>query len=218
MKWVVLLLIFLVACAQPAVKAPETDKMEKGLQEVEKAEQEVQKEAEVVETAENVSGEVEKLEVEGSMNTIVILETTMGNMKLGLFDDKAPKTVKNFVDLVNKGFYDGTVFHRVIKNFMIQGGDPTGTGAGGPGYKIADEFGPGLKHGKKGILSMANSGPNTGGSQFFITLLPTPWLDGKHAIFGEVIEGVDVLDKIGSTPTSNDKPLTEVKIIKAKVV
>ena len=218
MKWIAFMLLILVACAQPAVKAPETDNMEKGLQEVEKTEQEVQKEAEIVETAENVSGEVEKLEVEGSMNTIVILETTMGNMKLRLFDDKAPKTVKNFVDLVNKGFYDGTIFHRVIKNFMIQGGDPTGTGAGGPGYKIADEFGPGLKHDKKGILSMANSGPNTGGSQFFITLLPTPWLDGKHAIFGEVIEGVDVLDKIGSTPTSNDRPLTEVKIVKARVV
>ena len=152
-------------------------------------------------------------------NTMVILETTLGTMKLRLFDDKAPKTVQNFKDLVNKGFYDGTIFHRVIKNFMIQGGDPTGTGTGGPGYKIPDEFGLGLKHDKKGILSMANSGPNTGGSQFFITLVPTPWLDGKHAIFGEVIEGIDVLEKIGTTPTSpGDRPKTEVKIIKARIV
>ena len=150
------------------------------------------------------------------MGTNVELQTTMGTMKIRLFDDKAPKTVQNFKDLVSKGFYDGTIFHRVIKNFMIQGGDPTGTGTGGPGYHIKDEFGPGLKHEKKGILSMANAGPNTGGSQFFITLVPTPWLDGKHAIFGELTEGVDVLDKIGSTKTGpGDKPLQEVRIIKA---
>ncbi|MBW2970487.1 peptidylprolyl isomerase [Candidatus Woesearchaeota archaeon] len=153
------------------------------------------------------------------MNTIVELETSMGKMKIKLFDDKAPKTVENFKSLVEKGFYDGTIFHRVIKDFMIQGGDPTGTGTGGPGYQIDDEFGPGLQHSKKGILSMANAGPNTGGSQFFITLAPTPWLDGKHAIFGELIEGQDVLDKIGSTPTgAGDRPKTEVKIIKARVV
>lgn len=154
-----------------------------------------------------------------SMNTFVELETSMGKMKIKLYDDKAPLTSKNFKDLVQKGYYDGIIFHRVIKNFMIQGGDPTGTGMGGPGYEIKDEFGPGLKHSKKGILSMANSGPNTGGSQFFITLVPTPWLDGKHAIFGEVTEGLDVLDKIGTTPTgANDKPKTEVKIIKATIV
>ncbi|MBS3148530.1 peptidylprolyl isomerase [Candidatus Woesearchaeota archaeon] len=153
------------------------------------------------------------------MNTMIEMETTLGKMKIKLYDDKAPKTVENFKTLVSKGFYDGTIFHRVIKNFMIQGGDPTGTGMGGPGYEIKDEFSPGLKHNKKGILSMANAGPNTGGSQFFITLAATPWLDGKHAIFGELVEGVDVLDKIGSTPTSSgDKPKTEVKIIKAKLV
>lgn len=165
----------------------------------------------------NESQEVEETEM--AKENLILLETTMGNMKIKLYDDKAPMTAKNFRDLVQKGFYDGTIFHRVIKNFMIQGGDPTGTGMGGPGYEIKDEFGPGLKHNKKGLLSMANAGPNTGGSQFFITLVPTPWLDGKHAIFGELVEGVDVLEKIGNTPTdANDRPKTEVKIIKASVI
>ncbi len=214
MKYAVLLLVLLVACAQPVVKDELNESLAVVEQEVVEAEQTEVK----VEAAENVSAEIENLEVE-DMNTIVELETSMGVMKIKLYDDKAPKTVKNFKDLVEKGFYDGTIFHRVIKNFMIQGGDPTGTGMGGPGYKIDDEFGAGLKHGKKGILSMANSGPNTGGSQFFITLVPTAWLDGKHAIFGELIEGQDVLDKIGSTPTGpGDKPKTEVKIVKAKIV
>lgn len=152
-----------------------------------------------------------------NMNTRVALETTMGTMVLELYDDKVPNTTANFKKLVQQGFYDGTIFHRVIKNFMIQGGDPTGTGRGGPGYMIKDEF-AGLKHDKKGILSMANAGLNTGGSQFFITLVPTPWLDSKHAIFGEIAEGMDVLDKIGSTPTVGDRPKTEVKIVKARVV
>ncbi len=214
MKYAVLLLVLLVACAQPVVKDELNESLAVVEQEVVEAEQTEVK----VEAAENVSAEIENLEVE-DMNTIVELETSMGVMKIKLYDDKAPKTVKNFKDLVEKGFYDGTIFHRVIKNFMIQGGDPTGTGMGGPGYKIDDEFGAGLKHSKKGILSMANSGPNTGGSQFFITLVPTAWLDGKHAIFGELIEGQDVLDKIGSTPTGpGDKPKTEVKIVKAKIV
>ena len=159
------------------------------------------------------------LEGESMKRTKVSLETSTGTMVVELYDDKAPLTTENFKKLVNKGFYDGTIFHRVIKNFMIQGGDPTGTGTGGPGYLINDEFGPGLKHDKKGVLSMANAGPNTGGSQFFITLVPTSWLDGKHAIFGHVVEGEDVLDKIGSTPTNpGDRPKTEVKIVKAKVI
>lgn len=163
--------------------------------------------------------EINQTEENNMAGTFVLLETTMGNMKIKLYEDKAPMTAKNFKDLVQKGFYDGTIFHRVIKNFMIQGGDPTGTGMGGPGYKIKDEFGPGLKHDRKGLLSMANAGPNTGGSQFFITLVPTPWLDGKHAIFGELVEGIDVLEKIGNTPTDpGDRPKTEVKIIKASVV
>src|SRR3989338_2422272 len=154
-----------------------------------------------------------------SEKTRVSLETTMGTMVVELYDDKAPLTVENFKKLVNNGFYDGTIFHRVIKNFMVQGGDPKGTGTGGPGYTIKDEFGPGLKHDKKGILSMANAGPNTGGSQFFITLAPTSWLDGKHAIFGHIVEGEEVLDKIGSAQTNpGDKPKTEIKIVKASIV
>lgn len=119
-------------------------------------------------------------------------QTSMGNFRIELYSDLAPKTVENFVTLAKKNFYDGVIFHRVIDKFMIQGGDPTGTGMGGPGYVIPDEFGEGLKHNAKGILSMANAGSNTGGSQFFITLVPTPWLDGHHAIFGHVIEGMDV--------------------------
>ena len=216
MKYVLLVLLLLVACA-PA-KVAEDLNLSGSLDAVEKEVVDAEKVEVKVAEAETVSAEVEKLEVD-DMNTIVELETSMGTMKIKLYDDKAPKTVKNFKDLVEKGFYDGTIFHRVIKNFMIQGGDPTGTGSGGPGYEIADEFGVGLKHSKKGILSMANAGPNTGGSQFFITLIATPWLDGKHAIFGELIEGQDVLDKIGSTPTgAGDEPKTEVRIIKAKVV
>ncbi len=140
-------------------------------------------------------------------------ETSMGNFRIELYSDLAPKTVKNFVDLAKKNFYDGVIFHRVIDGFMIQGGDPTGTGMGGPGYKIDDEFGEGLKHNAPGILSMANAGPNTGGSQFFITLVPTPWLDGHHAIFGHVIEGMDVVEAIGHTETNRqDRPVKDVVI------
>ena len=219
---VIMLLVILVACAQPVVKeapAEEAEKIASETQEIEKEVEQIEQTTSEVEEAGKEVEEIEKLEVEGNMNTIVELETTMGVMKIKLYDDKAPKTTKNFRDLVEKGFYDGTIFHRVIKDFMIQGGDQTGTGTGGPGYKIPDEFGPGLKHDKKGILSMANAGPNSGGSQFFITLAPTSWLDGKHAIFGELVEGMDVLDKIGSTQTGpGDKPKTEVKIIKARVV
>jgi cyclophilin family peptidyl-prolyl cis-trans isomerase len=142
-------------------------------------------------------------------------ETSMGTFKVELFDDLAPKTCRSFMDLAGRKYYDGIIFHRVIDSFMIQGGDPTGTGKGGPGYVIPDEFGEGLKHDAPGILSMANSGPNTGGSQFFITLVPTPWLDGKHAIFGKVISGMDVVEKIGKTKTGpNDKPITSVVINK----
>jgi cyclophilin family peptidyl-prolyl cis-trans isomerase len=175
----------------------------------------------VVEIVEENSANEEEIIVEEikMAENLILLETTMGNMKIKLYEDKAPLTSKNFKDLVQKGFYDGTIFHRVIKNFMIQGGDPDGTGMGGPGYEIKDEFGPSLKHDRKGILSMANAGPNTGGSQFFITLVPTPWLDGKHAIFGEVVEGIDVLEIIGNTPTRpGDRPVTEVKIVKASII
>ncbi len=144
---------------------------------------------------------------------VATFETSMGNFRIELYSDLAPNTVKNFVDLAKKKFYDGVIFHRVIDGFMIQGGDPTGTGMGGPGYKIDDEFGEGLKHNAPGILSMANAGPNTGGSQFFITLVPTPWLDGHHAIFGHVIEGMDVVEAIGHTQTNRqDRPVKDVVI------
>ncbi|MDZ4256985.1 MAG: peptidylprolyl isomerase [archaeon] len=144
-------------------------------------------------------------------NPIISFETTLGRFRAELFQDKAPRTSQNFLDLVTKGFYDGLIFHRVIAGFMLQGGDPTGNGTGGPGYTIPDEFGEGLKHNAPGILSMANAGPNTGGSQFFVTLVPTPWLDGKHAIFGKVIEGMEVVQAIGKTPTGrNDAPLEPV--------
>lgn len=146
------------------------------------------------------------------------METTMGTIKIKLFTEKAPITTQNFIDLVNKGFYDGIIFHRVIDGFMIQGGDPTGTGMGGSGKKIPDEFGEGLKHSKAGILSMANAGPNTGESQFFITLAATPWLDGHHPVFGEVIEGMDVVYAIGKVKTGNqDRPIEEVKMVKVTI-
>ena len=125
-----------------------------------------------------------------------VLVTSQGTVRVRLFADEAPETVNNFVFLARDGYYDGTTFHRVIKDFMVQGGDPTGTGAGGPGYRIADEFHPELRHDKPGVLSMANAGPNTGGSQFFITHVATPWLDDRHAVFGEVVEGMDVVNSI----------------------
>jgi peptidyl-prolyl cis-trans isomerase A (cyclophilin A) len=142
----------------------------------------------------------------------------MGSFAVELFEDKAPKTAQNFIDLAEKGFYDGIVFHRVIEGFMIQGGCPAGTGTGGPGYTIPDEFHPELRHTGEGILSMANAGPNTGGSQFFVTLAPTSWLDGKHAVFGKVVEGMDVVRSIGSTPTGpGDRPLEAVTMEKVTI-
>lgn len=149
-------------------------------------------------------------EVNTMKNPTVTIETTLGTIKAELFLDKAPKTVQNFIDLSKKGFYNGLKFHRVIPDFMIQAGDPNGDGTGGPGYSIPDEFGLGLKH-NAGTLSMANAGPNTGGSQFFITEVATPWLDGKHAIFGRVIEGMDVVHKIADVERdSMDAPLKPV--------
>jgi peptidyl-prolyl cis-trans isomerase B (cyclophilin B) len=126
----------------------------------------------------------------------VILKTTRGNIEGTIFASKVPVTAANFLNLAKRGYYDGIKFHRVIKDFMIQGGDPTGSGTGGPGYKFADEIDRSLKHDKPGIFSMANSGPNTNGSQFFITHVPTAWLDGKHAVFGEVTKGQEVVNAI----------------------
>lgn len=154
-----------------------------------------------------------------SENRKIKFTTNKGVFVAEMFEDKAPKTTKNFIDLTEKGYYDGIIFHRVIDGFMIQGGDPTGTGMGGPGYKIDDEFGEGLKHDDEGIFSMANAGPNTGGSQFFITLAPTPHLNGKHAIFGCVVEGMDVVRLIGATDTDfRDRPKGAVVMEKVEVV
>lgn len=151
-------------------------------------------------------------------NRTAHVQTNQGAFSIELFEDKAPKTTKNFIDLAEKGFYDGVIFHRVIEGFMLQGGDPTGTGRGGPGYNIPDEFHSDLKHSEEGMLSMANAGPNTGGSQFFVTLAPTSWLDGKHAIFGKVVEGMEVVRAIGTTPTGpGDQPLQEVVMESVKI-
>ncbi len=151
-------------------------------------------------------------------NPIAVFETSEGNFEIELFADKAPKTVKNFLTLAQKGFYDGLIFHRVIDGFMIQGGDPVGNGTGGPGYTIDDEFHPDLKHDSEGILSMANAGPNTGGSQFFITLDKTPWLDGHHAVFGKVINGMEVVRAIGKTQTDfADRPVEDVIMKKVTI-
>ena len=153
--------------------------------------------------------------------TVAVIQTTMGTIELELFADKAVKAVQNFVGLAEKKYYDGIIFHRVIDNFMIQGGDPAGTGSGGEsiwGKPFEDEVKTGLKHNSEGILSMANAGPNTNGSQFFITLKATPWLDGKHTVFGKVISGMEVVKAIGKTKTNqNDKPLIDVVMQKVTI-
>ena len=144
-------------------------------------------------------------------NPTVTFDTNVGTFRAELFRGRAPETTENFITLAEKGFYDGLIFHRVIDGFMIQGGCPDGTGRGGPGYTIDDEFHPELRHDSEGILSMANAGPNTGGSQFFVTLAPTDWLDDRHAVFGRVVEGMDVVREIGKRPTSRgDRPADDV--------
>jgi peptidyl-prolyl cis-trans isomerase A (cyclophilin A) len=166
--------------------------------------------------------------------THAVFATSEGTFKVKLFDQEVPNTVANFVGLAEgtkeftdpksgqktqRPFYDGLAFHRVIEGFMLQGGCPLGTGTGGPGYKFADEFSPKLRHTKPGILSMANAGPNTNGSQFFVTLAATPWLDNKHSVFGEVVEGMDVVNKIGAAATSKpgDRPLKPITINSVKI-
>ena len=154
----------------------------------------------------------------GSVAHTAEIETSMGTITIELYPDDPPKTVENFVKLAKKGFYDGLIFHRVIPQFMLQTGDPEGTGAGGPGYTFADELSPKLKHDRAGRVSMANAGPDTNGSQFFITLAPTPWLDGKHAIFGQVTAGQDVVDKIVGVPRDgNDRPTKPVRMIRVTI-
>lgn len=151
-----------------------------------------------------------------------VLETGMGQVVVELYWDHAPKTCQNFYELAKRGYYSGTIFHRVIPDFMIQGGDPTGTGRGGTsvfGGKFADEFNPELRFTGAGILAMANSGPNTNGSQFFITLAPTPHLDGKHTIFGRISSGMRVVERLGAVRTNQqDRPLEEIKILKSRVL
>lgn len=174
-----------------------------------------------------------KSETKKGKDMFAVMETNMGNIKIKLYQEKAPKTVERFVAFaegtkewtdpktkqkVKKPLFDGTIFHRVIDGFMIQGGDPEGTGRGGPGEEFADEFHPELNHAKPGILSSANRGPNTNGSQFFITLAATPWLDQKHAVFGEVVEGMDIVQKIGKTKTGpGDKPVSDVVLKKVRI-
>ncbi|MBF0533199.1 MAG: peptidylprolyl isomerase [Candidatus Omnitrophica bacterium] len=157
-----------------------------------------------------------------SASPVVVFETNQGKIQIKLFREVAPKTCENFIGLVEKGYYNGIIFHRVIKDFMIQGGDPTGTGRGGEsiwGQYFEDEFKKGVGFDKPGLLAMANRGPNTNGSQFFITTVPLPYLNNKHTIFGEVVAGYDVVQKIESVPTGpDDKPVQNQVIVKATVL
>jgi cyclophilin family peptidyl-prolyl cis-trans isomerase len=168
------------------------------------------------------NGQTNKKKQTKAKKEIAVIKTNMGIIELELFPKEAPKAVENFTKLANKGYYDGVTFHRVIDNFMIQGGDPTGTGRGGEsiwGESFKDEISPNLKFDKAGILAMANAGPNTNGSQFFITLAATPWLDGHYTIFGKVIEGMDVVKAIGKVKTTKpyDKPVKNVVMEKVTV-
>jgi cyclophilin family peptidyl-prolyl cis-trans isomerase/predicted GIY-YIG superfamily endonuclease len=156
---------------------------------------------------------------EGEEVVKIKIETTLGDIYADLYPEAAPRTVENFVALARKKFYDGILFHRVIPGFMIQTGDPTGTGRGGPGYEFDDEFSPRARHSEKGVLSMANAGPNTNGSQFFITLAPTPWLDDRHSVFGKVTRGIEVAEKISNLPrNAEDRPLEEVRMVRVEIL
>lgn len=219
------------ATVTPTSEAETKVKAEKKAKKKTKAEKKAKDEKKA--KAETKAGTEAKTKKKDDKKMFALFETTQGSFKVKLFNDKAPKTVENFVGLaegtkewtdpntgkkVKKPFYDGLKFHRVIDGFMLQGGDPLGTGTGGPGYQFADEFGPGLKHDKPGMLSMANAGPNTNGSQFFVTVAATPWLDGRHAIFGEVVEGMDIVNKISKTKTGfQDRPVEDVVIKKLTI-
>jgi cyclophilin family peptidyl-prolyl cis-trans isomerase len=161
------------------------------------------------------------MELKNNEKLIATIQTNMGTFEIELYARDVPRTVKNFAGLAIKGYYDGIIFHRVIKDFMIQGGDPTGTGMGGEsiyGAKFEDEFVPSLMHDSPGILSMANAGPNTNGSQFFITVVATPWLNARHTVFGKVIKGMDVVNAISQVPTNNmDRPIDNVVMQKVTV-
>jgi peptidyl-prolyl cis-trans isomerase B (cyclophilin B) len=158
-----------------------------------------------------------EMEIDPKKSYQAVLKTDKGDITVQLFAEKTPRTVNNFIFLARQGFYDGTIFHRVITDFMAQGGDPTGTGMGGPGYRFSDEFSSSLRHNKPGILSMANAGPNTNGSQFFITHVATPWLDNKHSIFGQVTKGMDVLLSIPARdPSKRDAPA--VKLVSVTIL
>jgi cyclophilin family peptidyl-prolyl cis-trans isomerase len=164
----------------------------------------------------------ELMELNDNEILVANINTSMGDIEIQLHPNEVPKTVENFVGLAEKGYYDGIIFHRIIDDFMIQGGDPTGSGRGGEsffGKHFEDEFNKNLSHSGPGILSMANAGPNTNGSQFFITLISTPWLDGKHSVFGKVINGMDVVEKIGKVDTSKpfDKPIKDVVMNKVTI-
>ena len=212
---VLVLIVLLVACTtQRADESSET-----AISEIteEANQQETPQEIMQENTGDPVRQEVVQAVVEEPKMTIVNMKTSKGMIKIEMFDDKAPITAGNFEDLVKKGFYNGLIFHRVIPGFMIQGGDPKGDGTGGPGYNIKDEFFKGSSN-KRGTLSMANAGPNTGGSQFFINVADNTFLDGKHPVFGKVIEGMDVVDAIVNTPTGpNDKPKTKVVMEKVTI-
>ncbi|MBP9797752.1 peptidylprolyl isomerase [Candidatus Woesebacteria bacterium] len=158
------------------------------------------------------------MEIDTAKKYTAVVKTSKGDMTIDLYTKESPKTVNNFVFLARKGFYDGVIFHRVIKDFMIQGGDPTGTGMGDPGYKFEDEMNDFVFDGA-GILAMANSGPNTNGSQFFITHAATPWLTGKHTIFGKVSKGIDVLNAIATTKVAaQDKPVEKISIKSVEII
>lgn len=179
-------------------------------------------------TQKNIQPTIEKgdtldnlMDLKNNEKLIATVQTNMGTFEIELFARDVPRTAKNFAGLALKGYYDGIVFHRVIKDFMIQGGDPTGTGMGGEsiyGAKFEDEFVPSLMHDSPGIVSMANAGPNTNGSQFFITVVPTPWLNARHSVFGKVIKGMDVVNAISQVPTNNmDRPVNDVVMQKVTV-